>query len=164
MSTRTLVQEIDDIRAGRWDNKIRIDLGLPSEENDTTPAEPLATAEAAVEKAEPPQPPSLEMELEEAVEVQESAELAAEAVRSTADECEQVALTVRLYRKREVQHRHKRRSSPISLQLTYRARSRQRNKLPMMHPYVRTLIPDSRLMYIGSSYRTSNSPCQPTFS
>ena len=68
MCTRTLVQEIDDIRAGRWDNKIRTDLGLPSEENDATPAEPPATAEAAVEIAEPPQPPSLEMKVEEAAE------------------------------------------------------------------------------------------------
>ena len=113
MKTRTLVQEIDDIRAGRWDNKIRTDLGLPSEENDATPAEPPATAEAAVETAEPPQPPSLEMKVEEAAEVQESAEPAAEAVRSPADECEQVALTVRFFRRRGFLRRHKRCSSPI---------------------------------------------------
>lgn len=78
MITRTLVQEIDDIRAGRWDNTIRTNLGLPSEENDTTQADATPATEAAVEKEEPAQ---LDMEIEEVAAVLEQADPVVEAVR-----------------------------------------------------------------------------------
>ena len=119
--TRTLVQEIDDIRAGRWDVRIRSELGLPSEEDDMPPTEPPITFEAVVEEAKPARPPSVEMELEEAAEVQESAE-SAEAVRSLVRACPRVALTMRSYSMRKILHRHKRCLSQILLQLTCLAR------------------------------------------
>ncbi|KAI0732904.1 hypothetical protein C8Q72DRAFT_881827 [Fomitopsis betulina] len=73
---KTLVQEIDDIRAGRWDNTIRTNLGLPSEENDTTQADATPATEAAVEKEEPAQ---LDMEIEEVAAVLEQADPVVEA-------------------------------------------------------------------------------------
>ncbi|EPT03793.1 hypothetical protein FOMPIDRAFT_1046823 [Fomitopsis schrenkii] len=76
---KTLVQEIDDIRAGRWDNKIRTDIGLPPEEDETPPAEETPATEAAVEEEEPIQLGSVDMEVEEAAEVEEQADSAIEA-------------------------------------------------------------------------------------
>ena len=96
-TSRTLVQEIDDIRAGRWDNKIRTDLGLPTEQNETTPVEPSIIPEAAVERAEPARHPSVDMDLEETAEVQEPAGPEAEAVRLSSAGADWMTLTVRSY-------------------------------------------------------------------
>lgn len=93
MFTRTLVQEIDDIRAGRWDNKIRTDIGLPPEEDETPPAEETPATEAAVEEEEPIQLGSVDMEVEEAAEVEEQADSAIEAVRLTYTRTDSLCLT-----------------------------------------------------------------------
>ncbi|KAH9938151.1 uncharacterized protein B0H18DRAFT_965813 [Fomitopsis serialis] len=78
---KTLVAEIDDIRAGRWDNKIRTDLGLPPVETASPKPEPAETHAdgATIDVQEPaPAPVATDMEIDEAATVQESLEVASD--------------------------------------------------------------------------------------
>lgn len=79
---KTLVTEIDDIRAGRWDNKIRRDLGLPPVDIISPKPEKTHADEATTDEQEDaPAPAPADMELDdEAATVQESLEVASDTV------------------------------------------------------------------------------------
>ncbi|KAH9844308.1 uncharacterized protein C8Q71DRAFT_732083 [Rhodofomes roseus] len=73
---KTLVAEIDDIRAGRWDEKVRTNLGLPTEDSESHKDEESRTEEPATEQREAT--PAVDIEIDEVAGVQESLEVASE--------------------------------------------------------------------------------------